>query len=128
MRFSLFFCNARLRLLSLLVAINLLLVGCAQYSDKRGVEVTWDAAVMDTMVKGQTTRAEVLVALGPPSQIIALGDETVLYYLFEKSDGEGLILIVYNQFEVETRYDRAVFFFDSNDQLTEYSSHVAASP
>lgn len=128
MRFSVSLRSPRLLLIGLLLAANMSLVGCAQYSDKRGVEVTWDAAVMDTMVKGQTTRAEVLGALGPPSQIIALGDGTVLYYLFEKSAGEGLILIVYNQFEVETRYDRAVFFFDSNDRLTEYSSHVAVSP
>ena len=127
MRFSLCFRNLRLRGFGLLTCA-LVVSGCAQYTDNRGVEVTWEPAIMESMEAGQTTRSEVLVALGPPSQIIALGDETVLYYLFEKSNGEGLILLVYNQFDVETRYDRAVFFFDAKDRLTEYSSYVAASP
>ncbi len=106
----------------------LVLAGCAQYSDKRGVEVTWNPAAMAQIEKGKTTRREVLTALGPPSQVISLGDETVLYYLYEKSAGEGLILIVYNRFDVRTQYDRAVFFFDANDVLTEYSTHVSAEP
>ena len=113
-------------LLIILIAISL--SGCAQYSDKRGVEVTWQPAAIDQLVKGKTTRNEVLIAFGPPSQVIALGDETVLYYLYEKSAGEGLILIVYNRFDVRTSYDRAVFFFDANDVLTEYSSRISAEP
>ena len=116
-----------LRLVSALILVCAF-AGCAQYSDKRGVEVTWQPAVMEQMQKGETTRREVLTRLGPPSQVISLGDETVLYYLFEKSAGEGLILIVYNRFNVLTRYDRAVFFFDDNDILTEFSSQISADP
>lgn len=104
------------------------LFGCAQYSDKRGVEVTWQPAAMEQLEKGKTTRREVLTAFGPPSQVISLGDETVLYYLYEKSAGEGLILIVYNRFDVQTRYDRAVFFFDADNVLIEYSSQISADP
>jgi hypothetical protein len=26
--------------------------------------------------------------------------------------------------KVDTRYDRAIFFFDENDVLTEYSTHI----
>jgi outer membrane protein assembly factor BamE (lipoprotein component of BamABCDE complex) len=119
-----------LSILRLVLALVLVCVftGCAQYSDKRGVEVTWQPAVMEQMHKGETTRREVLTRLGPPSQVISLGDETVLYYLFEKSAGEGLILIVYNRFNVVTQYDRAVFFFDENDLLTEFSSQISADP
>ncbi len=112
----------------LVVALLAGLSGCAQYSDKRGVEVTWQPAAIEQLEKGKTTRHEVLTAFGPPSQVISLGDETVLYYLFEKSAGEGLILIVYNRFDVQTKYDRAVFFFDANDVLTEYSSKISADP
>ena len=104
------------------------LAACAQYSDKRGVEVTWQPAAMEQLERGKTTRGEVLTAFGPPSQVISLGDETVLYYLYEKSAGEGLILIVYNRFDVKTQYDRAVFFFDADDVLTEYSSQISADP
>jgi outer membrane protein assembly factor BamE (lipoprotein component of BamABCDE complex) len=117
-------------LLKTLLPLSLLIitVGCAQYSDKRGVEVTWQPDAMENMQKGETTRREVLTLFGPPSQVISMGDETVLYYLYEKTAGEGLILIVYNRFDVQTKYDRAVFFFDENDLLTEYSSQISADP
>jgi outer membrane protein assembly factor BamE (lipoprotein component of BamABCDE complex) len=109
---------------SLLCILVLALSACAQYENKRGVDVTWQPAVLDGLQKGVTTRHEVLKLLGPPSQLISLDGETVLYYLYERSDGEGLILVLYNRFEVDTRYDRAVFFFDENDRLTDYATHI----
>ena len=98
--------------------------GCAQYENKRGVEVTWQPEVLAQFEAGTTTRRDVLEVLGPPSQVISLDGETVLYYLYERSDGDGLILIVYNQFKVDTRYDRAVFFFDESDRLTDYATRI----
>ena len=110
----------------LVTALSLsIMAGCAQYTDNRGVEVTWQPAVMEEFAVGETTRSDVLKRLGPPSQVITMDEETVLYYLYEKRQGQGLILIVYNRFDVESRYDRAVFFFDGNDRLTEYASHIA---
>lgn len=102
------------------------LTGCAQYDSKRGVAVAWQADAINTLVKGKSTRSEVLELLGPPSQVIALNDETVLYYLFEHSEGDGLILIVYNRVSVDTQYDRAIFFFDENDVLTDSATHIKA--
>ena len=98
------------------------LAGCAQYQNTRGVEVTWSEAPQFAV--GETTRSDVLKVLGPPSQVVALGDETVLYYLRERGDGEALILVVYNRFQLDQRYDRAIYFFDSNDTLTDQSSFV----
>lgn len=100
------------------------LSGCAQYDNRRGVEVTWSPAAIGDLQRGATTRADVLARLGPPSQVIALGDESVLYYLNEQADGDALLLIVYNRFRVDTRYDRAIFFFDEDDLLTDYSTWV----
>ncbi|MBA6413683.1 outer membrane protein assembly factor BamE [Parahaliea sp. F7430] len=108
----------------LIAALTVFLGACAQYENQRGVEVTWDPSVLKNMTPGKTTRSEVLKQLGPPSQLIALNDETVLYYLYERSKGNGLLLIVYNRFQVDTRYDRAVFIFDENDRLSEFSSKV----
>jgi outer membrane protein assembly factor BamE (lipoprotein component of BamABCDE complex) len=102
----------------------LALSGCVKFKSKRGVEVAWQPDVIAQFERGKTSRMEVLTALGPPSQIIALEEETVLYYLFEKAEGEGMVLIVYNNIKIETRYDRAVFFFDENDLLTEYSTQI----
>ena len=112
---------------ALLIALALcasLLGACAQYESKRGVEVNWQDTVTDGLVNGTSTRKDVLALLGPPSQVIALGGETALYYLFEHSEGEGLILIVYNRMRINTRYDRAIFFFDERDTLTEFATRL----
>ncbi|MDJ0955832.1 MAG: outer membrane protein assembly factor BamE [Arenicellales bacterium] len=101
-----------------------LFVGCAQYTDKRGVDVTWQPDAVAQLEKGKSTRKDVLALLGPPSQVISLGDETVLYYLYEKAEGQGYILILYNRFDRTTDYDRAVFFFNSDDVLTEYATWI----
>ncbi|MCR9106835.1 MAG: hypothetical protein NXI15_16190 [Gammaproteobacteria bacterium] len=113
-------------LLILLALSAVFMGGCAQYENKRGVDVSWQDAVTRELVNGQSTRKEVLELLGPPSQVIALGDETVLYYLFERSTGNGLVLVVYNRMEVNTRYDRAIFFFDEQDVMTDFSTRIYA--
>lgn len=115
-----------LRLIVAVISMLAVLGGCAQYENKRGVDVTWQDDVVANMTKGETTRKDVLTALGPPSQVIALDDETALYYLYERSEGEGLILIVYNRMRIDTRYDRAVFFFDENDVLTDFATKTHA--
>ena len=116
----------RALLVSLMLSLNLL-GACAQFDSKRGVEVNWQTAVTDKLTRGESTRANVLALLGPPSQVIALDGETALYYLFEQSKGDGLILIVYNRMRIDTRYDRAIFFFDEHDVLTEYSTRIYAA-
>ena len=112
-------------LLIALVLLTSLLGACAQFESKRGVEVNWQDTVTNELVNGTSTRKDVLTLLGPPSQVIALGGETALYYLFEHSEGEGLILIVYNSMRINTRYDRAIFFFDERDTLTEFATRLS---
>jgi outer membrane protein assembly factor BamE (lipoprotein component of BamABCDE complex) len=107
--------------------LSTVLAGCAQYESKRGVEVTWQETVTGHLVPGQTTRKDVLALLGPPSQVISLEEETVLYYLFERSVGNGLILIVYNRMQIDTRYDRAILFFDEHDLLTDFATRIDES-
>lgn len=114
-------------LLPIAVTLCVSLLGaCAQFESNRGVEVNWQTTVTDKLTRGASTRAEVLALLGPPSQVISLDGETALYYLFEQSKGDGLILIVYNRMRIDTRYDRAIFFFDEKDILTEYSTRIVA--
>ncbi|MCB1705536.1 MAG: hypothetical protein KDI17_11770 [Halioglobus sp.] len=110
--------------LSALAISASLLAGCAQFESKRGVEVNWQSSVTGQLVSGQSTRRDVLALLGPPSQVIALDGESALYYLFEHSEGEGVILILYNRMQIDTRYDRAIFFFNEDDVLTEYATHL----
>jgi outer membrane protein assembly factor BamE (lipoprotein component of BamABCDE complex) len=116
----------RAKVLPLLVIIlcGSLVTGCVRFKSKRGVEVAWQGQVVEELKRGSSTRRDVLDILGPPSQVISLDEETVLYYLFEKAEGEGVILIVYNTIKIDTRYDRAIFFFDENDVLTDFSTRV----
>ena len=112
----------------MVVLISGWLVGCVDINDKRGVEVTWQPGAVNQLQKGKSTRKDVLTLLGPPSQVINLGEESVLYYLYERSVAQGMILILYNTFDRDTEYDRAVFFFDANDVLTEYATHINVVP
>jgi outer membrane protein assembly factor BamE (lipoprotein component of BamABCDE complex) len=113
------------RIALIVLAISMSLLGaCAQYESKRGVEVTWQEKATSQLVSGKSTRRDVLALFGPPSQVIALDGESALYYLFEHSEGEGLILIVYNRMRIDTRYDWAIFFFDEDDVLTEFSTRL----
>jgi outer membrane protein assembly factor BamE (lipoprotein component of BamABCDE complex) len=114
------------RLIYLCALVIPLLAGCVQFDAKRGIEVAWQDEVVAKLEKGQSTRADVLDLLGPPSQVISLQEETVLYYLFEKAEGNGVILIVYNSIDIETHYDRAIFFFDEDDVLSDFATRVRA--
>ena len=100
------------------------LAGCVQYQDRRGVEVAWQPDIVSDFKRGRSTRRDVLDTLGPPSQVVSLEDETVLYYMFAQTTGEGLILLFYNTAKFDTRYDRAIFFFDKNDVLVDYSTRI----
>ncbi|MDG1946089.1 MAG: hypothetical protein P8J17_17645 [Halioglobus sp.] len=113
------------RIALIILAFGMSLLGaCAQYESKRGVEITWQEKATSQLVNGKSTRRDVLTLFGPPSQVIALDGESALYYLFEHSEGEGLILIVYNRMRIDTRYDRAIFFFDEDDVLTEFATRL----
>jgi hypothetical protein len=105
----------------LLMGASNLAGGCAKFSTQRGVENLWSASDAPVFESGSTTQSDVLKALGPPSQIIALGSGSVFYYLVEKGSGKGLILIVYNDVRANVKYERAIFFFDDKGVLTEYT-------
>jgi outer membrane protein assembly factor BamE (lipoprotein component of BamABCDE complex) len=99
----------------------LALTGCVQYQSAAGVKNTWREIPTDQIQKGVTTQAEILDWLGPPSQVIALGEQTVFYYLSQLQSGQSKILIVWNDTKDQTRYDRAIFFFSQDGILTEFS-------
>jgi len=106
-----------------LICIALVLVfgGCAVYKSEKGVDNLWRDESGSRFVRGETTQAEVLEALGPPSQVIALKDEVVFYYLREQEKGGAAVLILYNQVNETVAYDRAIFFFDEEGILKDYA-------
>jgi hypothetical protein len=70
---------------------------------------------------GVTTQSDVLEALGPPSQVISLGDGVVFYYVTEEESAKDLVAVLYNWGRIDIVYDRAIFFFDEQGVLTDQS-------
>ena len=95
--------------------------GCANFKSVQGVNSPWEDDKRQAWKRGESTKSEVLEALGPPSQLIALHDGTVLYYLRERGQGSAKIFILYNTGSLKVEYDRAIFFFDMEGVLTDYS-------
>ena len=104
-----------------IVFFALFQAACANFGAVDGVDNLWREVPVDVFEEGVTTQADVLRELGPPSQLIGLGDQTVYYYLTEETSGSGVLLIVWNQVSAESRYDRAIFFFDKAGILTEFA-------
>lgn len=99
----------------------ILLAGCASYGAVDGVDNLWREVSVDEFEKGVTTQADVLDRLGPPSQLINLQNQSVFYYLTEEMSGQGKIFIIWNQVSAESKYDRAIFFFDTDGILQEFA-------
>ncbi len=113
----------KIRILILMVLLSAMfgLSACASYERSSGVENTWRSKDVPTFEKGVTTQADVIKALGPPSQIITLQDKPVFYYLHEHREGGGVFLLVFNYAKDKAVYDRAVFFFDADGVIEDFS-------
>lgn len=98
------------------VALN---AGCMSYGSVDGVDNVWREVSLDEFEAGTTTQAEILDRLGPPSQLIGLENGVVFYYLTQKTTGKGRVFIVWNEASERNRYDRAIFFFDTDGVLTD---------
>ena len=105
----------------LLMVSVLFLAGCASWNSEGGVDNVWRMADASEWKAGTTTEADVMQALGPPSQIIGLEEQTVFYYLREQKKGKGLVLLLWNWGENTAVYDRAIFFFDNQGKLVQHA-------
>jgi hypothetical protein len=105
----------------MLVCLLFCLPGCTQTQTERGIPPTWRNAGAATFVRGESTEAEVLARLGPPSQVISHDAGQIFYYLHETASTRGLILVLYNKSRTVTKYDRAIFFFDTDGLLLDFS-------
>jgi len=97
------------------------LTGCVSKRSEMGVQNYWRDPAAPVFEKGRTTQAEVIHALGPPSQLIALADQTLFYYLREQSRSKAMFLIIYNRTRQQITYDRAIFFFNKQSVLTDFA-------
>jgi hypothetical protein len=95
--------------------------GCANRQSQMGVENLWRADPAPAFEIGRSTQSEVMKALGPPSQVIALGEQTLFYYLREQQKLQSLSLIIYSHSRERIIYDRAIFFFDREGMLRDFA-------
>lgn len=102
-----------------------LLSACISSTAERGVPATWET--LPDFEVGVSTRRSVLDSLGPPSQILTSQDGSAFYYLLERTEASGLILLVYNTRSERTDYDRAIYFFDEDGVLQEWSTSESES-
>ena len=112
---------------ALAVMAALAAAGCSRSVADAGVETRWRAQGFEA-TPGVTRSEDVLAALGPPSQIIPLGNRIAYYYLAERFTSDRLLLIVYNTTDRRTQYDRAMFVFGPEGVLeaVSYSDTVLA--
>ncbi|MEM9382241.1 MAG: hypothetical protein AAGB93_19960 [Planctomycetota bacterium] len=111
-----------MRLLPLLLSACALFAACSVGSRQAGVANTWrQPGIVDGFEPGVTTIDDIMEALGPPSQMIDLESGPMLYYLLERSDTEGLTLVVYNTQTIRVKYDRAAFLCDRDGVLRRMS-------
>lgn len=104
----------------LLAAGLLLLGGCSGSAVKSGIPNRWRASNA-AFVVSKTTVDDVLGLLGPPSQIVAVPNGVAYYYVLEEATTWSFSLIFFDQTNTDVRYDRAIFYFDADDQLTRYA-------
>jgi hypothetical protein len=100
---------------------GLFLTGCSTWNGETGVENIWRNPAAADWTPGVSTQNEVIEMLGPPSQLIALQEETLFYYMREASKGSSMNLILWNTSKEDKIYDRAIFFFTADGILRTYS-------
>jgi outer membrane protein assembly factor BamE (lipoprotein component of BamABCDE complex) len=110
--------------LAMVVAVS----GCLSKRGELGVRNFWRDPSVAAFEKGRSTQSDVMRALGPPSQVIALQDQTLFYYLREQSQTKAFFLIIYNQTRQQITYDRAIFFFNKQSVLTDYAYSKESIP
>ena len=108
-------------LLLLTTCLLAALAGCVSKRGEMGVRNSWRDPSLPAFEKGRATQSDVMRALGPPSQVIALQDQTLFYYLREQSQTKAMLLLVYNQTRQQITYDRAIFFFNKQSILTDFA-------
>lgn len=130
----------RAALLHALVPLALVpLPGCLFTTGRAEVGARWPADVEHRLVRGTTTKAEVLALLGPPTEFkqqeldallnddrlrvsgalaVARRGEDVLTWQRDVLDAVGTWLVLYNHAWVDVDSDLLVVFFDEHDVVS----------
>jgi len=113
--------NKRLACMVLLITVIHLFPGCAtigRFKDFR----SFDEKGLTQIKPGHTTASEVTKLFGAPSHIVKLANGNAYMYERSLSKGTAIWLIIVTLGNLDTQYDRIVFFFNRDDVVTHYGS------
>jgi hypothetical protein len=113
----------------LLLAIIIVLIlasGCVLIGRDRDYR-PFDPQLLNSVVPGKTTAAQVNQLFGAPAQVVKLANGNA--YIYTRSTGKGTLvwLVLVTFIDYDRKYDQVVFFFDKTDILTHFGSTFNAA-
>ena len=108
-----------------LCGLSVFLSGC--FLARNTTNQPLDPSLLSELRPGESTAGEVTRLLGGPSQVVELGTSRTAYlYEHEVSKYTGLVALLLNLGNVDTRADRVWVFFDQNLVMTHFGATFAA--
>jgi outer membrane protein assembly factor BamE (lipoprotein component of BamABCDE complex) len=104
-----------------IIILTALCCGCAVFG-KNKEEQTFNHALIDKVVPGQTTAAEITELFGAPSQVVKLSNGNAYLYKRSVAKGTGIWLVLVSFGNYEKQYDQLIFFFNDTDILTHFGA------
>ncbi|MBM3973075.1 MAG: hypothetical protein FJ301_03125 [Planctomycetes bacterium] len=101
----------------------LLLASCAL--GRQDVNEPIDGAALRAFQPGATKAAEVVAALGAPTEVVQLGRRSAYRYDATRTKSSALFLGVINFGNQDARQDRVWLFFDDKDVLLHYGATLS---
>ena len=111
--------KACLRISILLLAS--ICTGCAVFGTSKDF-VAFDENALKQVTTGKTSASEVTLLFGPPNKIVKLSNGNAYMYDRSIKKATGLWLVLVSFGNLETQYDRIVFFMNNNDVVTHYGN------
>lgn len=85
-----------------------------------------DGDLIASLEPGVSNAADVVRAMGAPTEVVQLGHRSAYRYDASQSKQAGLFLFLLSLHGGDSQQDRAWFFFDESDRLTHRAATLAA--
>ena len=98
--------------------------GC--FFGKKMDDRPWPAEAVQRIQPGKTTKAEVLMLLGPPKEVVRLLESEAYMYVHAVEKNSSTYLIVLNLSRSDRQYDAVTVIINRQDVVTAVGSRFAA--
>lgn len=93
-----------------------LLGGC--YFGKKNEDRPWSADAVRKIEVGKTTKADVLMILGPPKEVVRLLESEAYMYTHSIEKSTGTYLVILNLSRTDRQYDAITVIINRQDIVT----------